>query len=798
MKFSYNWLKELSGTERSPEELAELLLTRAFEVEEVTKYEHGLDGVVVGKVLSCEPHPDADRLKVTQVEVSGSVVLSFLKIGDGKPLQIVCGAPNVAAGQKVLVSLPGAKLPNGAEIRETDIRGVKSRGMICAEDELGMGTNHEGIVVLPEDAEVGMPIAEVFGLDDHILDVKILPNRGTDALSHYGLAREIAALEGRAFPAENLFEKSLPEGIGSGEFEVSIDADEVCSVYAGLSFRLSDHPAGLPLPLRGRMLMLGHHPIHPAADIANYLMLLSGQPTHAFDAERLSGREIIVRFAKDGEKLVALDDREVALSKEDLVIADGNGPVAIAGVMGGKDSAVTKDTKRVFFEIANFDPKTVRRCRVRHGFSTDAAYLFEHAVDPSWPERLRGEAISYFAEYVGAECVGATGVFPAATKPREIAFPLSRIEGLLGIAISEDRVTGILQALSLEAEIINDELRVTVPSFRPDLEKEADVIEEIGRVYGYEHVDPVAPTLPVAAAPRNPGKVLERSIKEFLAHRGFDEIMTYSFYGEEMLRQSGVPESAHLELENPMNQNQRYLRAKLLPTVLGKAVENMTRTDRPRMFEFGSVYFVDGGAAKEEKRIAMAFTEKENAPGDAFFGLKGELERLFGSLRLKRAPSFKGTAEVSLLFHPGKTAKVMVGDANVGVIGEVHPALAKKFGTRKITIAELSFPALSALISGEIVMRPLPKFPYVMRDLSAVVPDSVTVAEVMVAISEAGGPLLREAEVFDVYHKDREKSVSLHLAFGADDRTITGEEGEGALRVVMKAIEEEFGPKIPL
>lgn len=797
MLFSYNWLKELSGTEKSPEELAELLLSRAFEVEGAKKYEHRLDGVVVGEVLKAEPHPNAERLKVTEVRVSGSAIRSFLHIGDGKPLSIVCGAPNVASGQKVAVALPGAKLPNGMEMKETEIRGMKSAGMICAQDELGIGTDHEGIWVLPDDTEVGEPLSETMGLDDTLLDVKILPNRGTDALSHYGLAREIAALEGREFPSEGMFAKNIPERAGDGKWSVAIEPAKACSAYAGLSFRLTDGISGLPLPMLGRMMMLGHHVIHEAADVANHLSLLYGQPMHAFDADKLSGKKITVRFAKAGEKLVLLDDREIVLSGEDLVIADAKGPVALAGIMGGKDSAVSAKTEEVFFEIANFDPATIRRSRVRHGLSTDAAYLFEHGTDPSWPLKLRGEVIAHFTDLFGAEYQGGVSVFAAgASKEKEIVFPFARIEGLLGVAVPEEKAFSILRSLSIGAEIRGRKLHATAPSFRPDLRNEADIVEEIGRVYGYEHIVPSAPRLPVVSREKNTDASLERGLKEYLACAGFDEIMTYSFYGKDLLGKGGVPEDVHLTLENPMNPDQTYLRAKLLPSVLDKAIENMSRTDSFRIFEFGRVYSHEGGSVREEKRIASALSMKESAPGEAFLAQKGEIERLLAFLRVHEPVSFRPAPEVSPIFHPGRTAHIMAGENPIGVVGEAHPSFVRKAGARKIAIAELSFPELVRLSGSPIALKPIPRFPSVSRDVSFLVPKHVMVGEIARILNESGVPLLRYVEFFDVYEKGSEKHASFHLWFGADDRTIDGEEAEAALQEIVTSVEKEFGARL--
>lgn len=787
MKFSYNWLKELSGTEKSPEELAALLMARSFEVEEVKKFEQGLGSVVIGEVLETMPHPDANRLKVTQVST-----------GDGTRT-IVCGAPNVAAGQKVAVALPGAKLPNGAEIQETEIRGVKSSGMICALDELGFGTDHEGIWVLPDDSMVGMPLAEAMGLDDSIIDVKILPNRGTDALSHYGLARELSALEGRPFPSEGMFVKDCPERMSDGGTSVTIENEEACATYTGLSFRLTEDQTSLPLPTIGRMVVLGAHIIHRAADIANFLSLLYGQPMHAFDAAKLSGKKIAVRFAKEGERLLLLDGREITLTRDDLVIADAKGPVALAGIMGGKESAVSAGTEDVFFEIANFDPKTIRKSRVRHGMATDASYLFEHGVDRSWPEKLSGEVVSRFSEWLGAEYRGDVSIRGVeTTSDREVVLPFSRIEGILGVAVPGEDVLSILRLLSIGVDIRDEELHLTIPSFRPDLVNEADIVEEIGRVYGYAHIVPVAPMLPLVSREQNGERALERSLMEYLAHAGWDEVMTYSFYGKDLLAWSGISEKAHLALENPMNPNQTYLRARLLPTVFEKALENMPRTDRFKIFESGRIHFVSGGTVREEKRIAFALSLRESVSGEAFFSQKGEMKQLFDFLGMSKRISFEPTGDASPLFHPGRTASIMADGELIGVIGEAHPSFTKKFGSRRIAIAELSFPILFRLPGTPIVMKPISKFPSLSRDISLVVPSEVLFIDLEKTIVAAGGDLLRECTFFDLYEKGKEKNIAFHLSFGADDRTIGGGDAEEAFQTIVSAAEKAFGAKLSL
>ncbi len=787
MKFSYNWLTELSGTKKSPEELAELLLTHSFEVEEVRPYEHGLSGVVVGEVVAIAPHPNADRLRVAQVSTGE------------ESRQIVCGAPNIAVGQKVAVVMPGTKLQNGMEIEAAEIRGASSLGMIASEEELGIGQGKEGIVVLPPDSPVGSPLATLLGLDDVIVDVKILPNRGRDALSHFGLAREISALEGRIldlpFPQERF---SSEQGVRDA-FTLSVEAKSACLFYAGLLFDLSTEKKSISLEMKGRMLMLGHHSLFPAVDLAQYYSLLYGQPMHVFDADKISGRSLSVRFAHPGEVLTVLSGHEITLSGEDIVIADSKGPIALAGISGGKESAVSEETKSVWVEMANFDPAVIRRSRVRHGLPTAAAYLFEHGVDPIWPAILPSSLIPSFEKTLGAQYKGGVRYQGSEEKEkRVIHFSFDRIESTLGIVIPKEKVISLLRGLSIGVEMSGEEMTLSIPSFRSDLLDEVDIIEEIGRVYGYEHISPSIPLVPLLLSEENKEEQMSRVALSECAALGFDEIMTYSFYGKEEREESGVPLDEHLRLRNPMNPDQAYMRAKLLPMLFRKMRENMYRSESLRLVERGKVFFREGAAPREEDHLALALSEKESDASEIFFRLKGMAEHLLEVLRIDTEIAFVHAKSAPSFFHPGKTAQVVVEGKVIGIIGEAHPDCMKKFGARKMAGAEFSLDAIRDLSLRPRSMRPLPKFPFVTRDISLRVPEAVTVASLEEVIRRAGPPLLKECVFFDVYEKGREKNISFRLAFGAADRTIEKTESDHAFEHIVEEAESVLGAQLSL
>ncbi|MBP5993832.1 MAG: phenylalanine--tRNA ligase subunit beta [Candidatus Moranbacteria bacterium] len=787
MKYSYHWLKELSGTKKPAERVADLLMRHAFEVEGVESYPHGLDGVLTGRVLSVVPHPNADRLRVAQVE-----------LGKNDVRQIVCGAPNLAEGQKVVVVLPGASLPGGIEIRAAEIRGVQSNGMICSEKELGIGDGHTGILVLPDEAPIGSEFAKLVGLSDTILDVKILADRGSDALSYEGLAREIAALDGHAPQFAETKAKPFKIPSYNRAPKVQIADKKACRRYVGLLFK--DVEVGeSPLWLKTKLLVSGLRPINNIVDITNYLMLRTGQPLHAFDADTLSGG-VHIRMAKKGEKLELLTGEKKSLSTDDLVIADAKHPLALAGIMGGKHSGVTAETKDIFLEIANFDGATLRRTRIRHGLATDASYRFERNLDPNLPIEVAREAAELIRELAGGKLAGARDEYPEKRKEWKIELALSRVEGVLGVKVPIFEVVQYLalQGLTVRKQNGKDALLVTIPTRRPDLRDEWDLIEEIGRMRGYDKVSPVAPLLPLVAVPGNPVKHFERNTKERLAHAGFTEIMTYSFYGVRDIEAFGLEEAGHVELANPLNPDQTHLRRSLVPSLLRKVKENLRHTDTFRIFEWESVFEKwKKLEVREAKMLVIASVSRDGGVRE-FARLKGSIENLLESLHIGGAEFVPHAApESGDEWHRVQSADILVGGRKLGTIGTLMPFIMKNFGIASgMAVAVLDTEALRSSVETETVFRPLPRFPFAVRDISLVFEKKVESGSVVRRMLDAGAPLLRSAELFDIFEKEGSRSLAFHLSFGADERTLTSDEMDAAFERIVSEVEHELGGRL--
>ncbi len=799
MKYSYRILKELSGTKKSAEQLAKLLMVHAFEVEGIEKFSLGIDGVIIGRVVALAQHPDADKLRVAQVEVGKKDVRT-----------IVCGAPNIAEGQKVAVALPGTKLPGGLEIKVAKLRGIESNGMICSAQELGLGDDHTGILVLSEDAPVGASFVKYASLDDSIMEVKILPDRGSDALAYQGLAREIAALDGHA---PHFGEKVLkPVRIPSyNRAPKVIIADKTgCPRYGGLFLR-NVTVGESPLWLKVRLIVSGLRPINNIVDVTNYFMLLTGQPMHAFDADKISGA-ITVRRAKKNEKLLLLNGDAKKLSVDDLVIADAKRALALAGVMGGQSSAVTTETKNIFLEVANFDGPTIRRTKNRYALPTDASYRFERNLDPNLVGEALREAAALLPSLCGGKIFGMRDVVARKALSWKIDLSLERVEHVLGTKLPLFEVVQHLALLGLKVKKVTNEkvLLVTVPTRRPDLRDEWDLIEEIGRMHGYDHIAAAAPLLPLSASPRNPEKLFERMTKEYLAAAGFDELMTYSFYGEKEIAAARLPRELHLELENPLSPEQKYLRMALLPLHLRKIAENLRHFSTFDCFEWGKVFAKDEKTKRPVEAASLSLLTvlpKKSERGEAFFTLKGKLSALLESLSIDEtmlsveSPEKYFDMPILTMLHPTRSACYVFSGKAIGFIGEIHPEVLGRFGLDgRMAAGGFIASELMALRKQEKTFIPLQKFPFALRDISLTFPSSngkkVTVGEVEALFREAGAPLLQHFELFDIYEKGDEKSFAFHLSFGASDRTLASLEMDEVFNRMVTLAASRYGGRL--
>ncbi len=790
MIFSYHWLKELSGTKKSPERLAEMLMAHSFEVESVAQYEHGLSSVVIGKVLTVEKHPGADRLRVASVLT-----------GKKDTRTIVCGAPNLAAGQKVVVALPGAHLPGGIDIKEAELRGVKSSGMICSSKELGLGSDHTGILVLPSDAPIGKDFVHYAGLEDTVLDVKVLPDRSCDALSYQGLAREIAALEGGVAPFLTAVKKPVRLRKSTKVPKVSIKTDR-SRRYMAL---LLDHAVmkSSPLAVQARLVISGLRPMNALVDLTNYLMLETGQPVHAFDADAIPAGGIVVRLAKSRERLLLLDGTTLALSKDDIVIADTKKPLALAGVMGGKHSGITDKTKRVVFEIASFDAKSIRRTEKRYRMLTDAAYRYERGIDTERPGEVAMLLAQYADDWGIGQGIAVRDVASKAEKPVVIILEQTKLENLLGTKIPLFQAVQYCSWLGLSVKKVPNRpaLKVIVPARRPDLREPEDLIEEIGRLSGYHHIVPKPLSLPAVPPARDLDKAFERTLKSTLAAMGFDEVMSYSFYGEKSLSQVDLPKAEHLTIANPMNPDQAYLRSSLFPGLYRALATNAKYFTHFSLFEFGSVHRNEKTGPYEEKKVGLVmFGPAEDSDTAVFLHFKARLDALFGSVRTNVVWNEMAAGSFPA-FRPGRVAHLTTTNdgSSLGFAGEINHELSRRLGSgTKAYFAELSVSVLSNHAKEEVIYRDFSRFPLAHRDISLIGPKSVSYNDIEIVLAESGKPLLIAHELFDVFETETEKSFALHLSFGSADRTLSGEEMDEAFGRIVEVAQERLGFRLKM
>jgi phenylalanyl-tRNA synthetase beta chain len=805
MKFSYNWLKELSGTKKSPEQLAELLTMKAFEVEGVNKLGNNLESVVVGKILEINKHPNADKLQLTKVDV------------ETKKLDIVCGAWNIKVGDMVPVALVGTKLPNGMEIKEAEIRGEKSFGMLCAEDELGLGKDHNGIIILDKNAKIGENAAKALGLDDTLMEIDVLANRGHDALSHVGMAREICAIENRQY---NHLEVRLPSK-KSRILQVEIKDNKLCSRYIGVvinNIKIGQSPMWMQNKLRA----VGLRPINNIVDATNYIMLETGQPMHAFDNEKLKAKsgklDIIVRRAKSGEKIKLLDETEKELTIDDLVIANESKALALAGIMGGEDSGISSDTETIVLEAANFNAQAIRKTRQRLGLMTDSSLRFEKEIDPNLAELAMARAVQIISA-MGGKTEGVVDIYPTKVKPWKIKLDLGYVNRLLGENIPPSMVKKILNSLELKTAGNGGNITVAIPTFRIDLKTQEDLIEEIGRIYGYEKIKPLSPMAPVKTAPTNEQRSFERVIRRILVGSGFSEVYNYSFYSQKNANLAELGSIKHLELENPANPDQQLMRVSLVPGLLKNIAENLKRYKELEIFEIGRVYWpafakvsvgkINNETLPEEKRIligamVLETKEKETKKKDSiFYEIKGcadiLLKRLgFDDYYYDTFDAVPSDTPLSL-WHEGRSAQIKIeGTENkIGFIGEINPLVLINFDIHeRVAIFEFDLEELREVSQQEREYLPIRRYPEVLRDISMVTQGNILVDEILQAIQKAGGNLVLDTDLFDIFDfEDGSSSYAFHIIFGAD-RTLINEEVDHLMEKISNSLEKDLGIKI--
>ena len=810
MKISYNWLKDYLECDLSPEAVAEALTSIGLEVDSLEQVEEipgGLAGVIVAEVVECVEHPDSDHLHITK-----------LNTGEPELLQVVCGAPNVAAGQKVLLATVGTVLGEDFKIKKSKIRGVESFGMICAEDELGIGESHDGIMVLDPDAVVGTPAKEYLGLaTDAIIEIGLTANR-VDAASHIGVARDLYAyLRHNGVPCVFAMPdvSSWADNDEEGAVPVEVRAADGAPRYTGTTIR-GVKVAASPEWLQKKLLAIGLRPINNIVDITNFVLHETGQPLHAFDLAKIAGGKVVVRRASEGEKFVTLDGVERTLSAADLMIADAEKPMCLAGVFGGEDSGVTESTVDVFLESAYFNPVSIRKSSKRHGLKTDASFRYERGADPLVVEYAARRAALLIQEVAGGHIVGRMQEFyPEKIEKKVVELDYSRIENFIGKKIGHDVIEGILEGLAYEfMEKTPGGAKVAVPSYMIDVYRECDVVEEILRIYGYNNIElPQAMRMSVNAPQKPEQEQVRKAIADFLAANGFVETMNNSLTKSEYYSKlKTFPEEKCVRIMNPLSSDLNVMRQTLLLNGLEVIAYNINRQiTNIKTFEYGSVYsFKPGTDGKtlesyEEHTCYALFVSGQPDkswrvdPGKGnYFQLKGYLELLlkrFGcdiySLETESAPAD--------LFSEGLAYNLPGSHQPLAVMGTISPARLKQFGIRQpVFAAEINWPALFELVKrNKIKYKELPKFPEVRRDLALLLDESVSYADLRRSAFRVGKRLLKQVGLFDVYRGDKiaegKKQYALSFVLQDLDKTLTDNDVEKVMSKLLSTFQNEYG-----
>jgi phenylalanyl-tRNA synthetase beta chain len=787
MRISERWLREWINPKHDVRHIAEQLTLAGVEVESVNPIQADFENVVVAEIVEISPHPNADKLKVCHVN-------------DGKnKLQIVCGAPNVYIGMRAPLALPGAKLPNGLQVRTVTLRGVESSGMLCSAQELGLSEDTSGLMALSADAPVGKSLASYLDLPDTVLDIKLTPNRG-DCLSTAGLARELAAIY-RSRP--NVPRTAVIRARSKARLPITLKATAGCPLYMGRVINGLRTGRSSPVWLTERLRRAGLRSIHLVVDVTNYVMLELGQPLHAFDLRRLRGG-IVVRWARENESLQLLDGRTIALSKDVLVIADHEKAQALAGVMGGMDSAVTDDSADIFIESAFFAPQVIAGKTRRYGLVSEAAHRFERGVDPELPRRAL-ERVTALLRDIGGGVPGpiievrATKQIP---KPRPVILRRKRLIGILGVSISDREIESILKRLGMRLKTIKNGWQVIPPSYRFDVRQEEDLIEELGRIHGFEKIPAASLVAAIKPGEADEYHVAGSELRHCLVQRGYTEAITYSFIApalDDIFASAG----AGLELENPISSDMSRLRRSLWPGLIQTLLYNLNRQqDRIRLFEYGRRYSMQVNDIKEENVLSgLAYGPVDpeqwgiSKRSVAFEDVKSDVEALY--YMGNTAPDYAAESHTAL--HPGKTAAMYLGKQRIGWLGELHPELVSKFGLPKPAILfELTFQAVSGARVADF--EPVSRFPMVRRDIAVVVPETVSAAALQACVNEKSQDLIKGVHIFDIYRgpgiDSGRKSIALGLILQDSSRTLTDEAADEIMSRIIQRLQRKLGATI--
>lgn len=800
MRVSYAWLQEFVEIDRAPEELADTLTMGGLEVGALDDWRGRATNVRVARITAIRPHSKADRLRVCTVD-SGAQLHT-----------VVCGADNIALGQVAPLALPGARLPNGMTIEETEIRGEPSEGMLCSSVELDLGRDAEGILILPEQTQIGQSFIDLLELDDVIFEIDLTPNRA-DCLSILGVAREVAALCQAPFhePQVRLTDDGAPI---SSLTSIAIDAPDLCPRYAARI--IQDVRIGpSPVWMQVRLHKLGLRPINNIVDATNYVLMERGQPLHAFDLDRLAEQRIVVRRAVAGERFTTLDGVERRMSGEMLMIADGARNVAVAGVMGGQNSEVSDETRNVLIESAYFTPTSVRRTSKQLGLRTEASHRFERGIDPNVVVKACDRSAQLMADLAGGRiAAGVADVYPSPIMPRPIKLRVARINHVLGTNLRKPAVRRALKALQFDyREEPKRQFTVSAPTYRPDLTREIDLIEEVARLHGFNNIPTSLPLSPLAEHSPPTHRPLECRLREVLVACGLAEAISYSFINPLWIEHLGLdrnaPRGRPVPLSNPLSGEQSVLRTMLLPGLLDSLQRNISRQQTSsKLFEYGTVFIAAAQNQKqseaqpaEERHLALAICGARQALSWTsqremvnFFDIKGIVEQMASAFQVSSL-ALEPTEETFL--HPQRALAIRCGGTAIGVLGEMHPDVLDRFDLPVgVFVLELQIKPFFAASTPVPTFTEAPRYPASQRDLAILVGESLPAAEVEAAIRKIAPVWLREITLFDSYRGKSipagKKSLAYSLTFQTSERTLTDAEVNEQFEAILASLSKQF------
>ncbi|THF52752.1 phenylalanine--tRNA ligase subunit beta [Flavobacterium supellecticarium] len=804
MRISYNWLKQFIKLDWNSEDTAALLTDLGLEVEGVDKYESlkgGLEGVVVGHVLTCIPHPNADRLRVTTVD-----------LGDGTPVQIVCGAPNVAAGQKVAVATIGTKLYDkegvAFEIKKGKIRGEESHGMICAEDELGLGEGHDGIMILAEDLKPGTPASKVFNIEtDEVFEIGLTPNRA-DAMSHLGVARDLrAGLIQKNINHTELITPSVSKfkvEKRTLKIDIKVEDNKLAPRYCGVTISGITVKAS-PSWLQNRLKAIGLTPKNNVVDVTNYVLHELGQPLHAFDAAKIKGGKVTVKTVAAGTKFVTLDDVERTLNEEDLMICDDNGPMCIAGVFGGKNSGVTENTTAIFLESAYFNPISVRKTAKRHTLSTDASFRFERGIDPTITEYALKRAALLIQEVAGGEITSdVIDLYPKKIEDFSVLLNFNNVTKIIGQELSKETIKKILVSLDIKVNSVSDAgLGLTIPAYRVDVHREIDVIEEILRVYGYNNIN-FTPKLnaSISNSSRTEDYKIQNIIANQLVSQGFNEMMANSLTSPEYVKLSEkLKEEFNVLMLNPLSNDLSAMRQSLLFSGLEAISFNINRKRSDlKLFEFGKSYHKLPSGYEENKHLTLFVTGNRlmeswitpQQPSD-FFLFKGYITGILSRLGIEKTTTQPLDNDI---FAEGTA--LSVGKDIIVELGTIKKSILKHFDIKQeVLFADFNWSAILKLLSTKIKFVEIPKYPEVRRDLALLLDQSVAFDQILTIAKQTEKSLLKDVNLFDVYEGNNlpegKKSYAVSFTIQDNSKTLTDVQIDKIMQKLQANLEKELG-----